>query len=79
MGLELFCCHLIRLNHDIDKLVEIIYVGITKPTLGFTSGGQSPLGLVILQGIFCILSLFVMYESDPLMTKYFLGIVAAIR
>ena len=30
MGLELFCCHSIRLNHDINKLVEIIYVGITK-------------------------------------------------
>ena len=38
MSLELFCCHLIRLNHDINKLVEIIYVGITKQIMPRPSG-----------------------------------------
>ena len=45
--LELFCCHSIRLNHDnidinVNKLVEIICVGITKQIMPRPSGDMAP-------------------------------------
>ena len=40
-ALELFCRHSIRLNHDINKLIEIIYVGITKQIMPKPSGDMA--------------------------------------